>query len=178
MEFIAGLHPNTWIILSLPLLIYLLATLLLNFFKAIGILKDARSTQFKNAIARLVLALIFIVLFFPAGRLGNYVKTQIFLKNLPRYEELSKILITEKRAFVPQAGIPKEYSDLCYNASWDQMPDGTTAVLFLTDDYGLPARHQGYVYISSDDPSSLNQKIGYSSMGFARIAPRWYEWAD
>ena len=178
LEFSAGIHPTSWIFLGLPLLLYLSISLAFNFFQVICALKDVRSPQFKNAIAGLFLALIFIVLFFPSGRLGNYVKTQLFLINLHRYEELSKILITEKRTFVPRSGIPKEYSDLCYNASWDQLPDGTTVVLFLTDDYGLPARHQGYVYVSSDDPTSLSQKFNYSSLFFARIAPRWYEWAD
>jgi hypothetical protein len=180
--FIAGLHPNTWEIIFVPLFLYLAISALRNFIIIAANWTSPYSAQCVRSFQLFLLCFIFLGLTVPVIRLGHYLKIQIFLTELPRYQQLVDGIIEREKTRAPGEGamipVPIAYADLCpYWIIFESEENHTITVDFMTDDYGFPPRHGGYIYISNADPFSLKE-IRYRDYHFVRLAPNWYRWSD
>ena len=136
----------------------------------------------KVALYRILLNVLFCLLLSPAISLGVAVRSRIFLSRLPRFREITEILIkremagTERNLSPHLVPLPVGYSDLnvADRAEIISTRDNIT-VRFLTKTSNSLA-HGGYMYRSDDSETSLSQE--YPKTGYTRLAPHWFFFAE
>jgi hypothetical protein len=180
--FIAGLHPNSWEIIGIPLFLYLLASAIRNLIVLIANLKDRGSEKFGVAVGRCLLGVVILFLTIPTARFAQHIRTERFLSQLPRYQRVVDGLIQKEMPNLPEvtsSPLPDGYTDLGIgNVTIDRTSNGIFVAEFVTEGYGLPQRHEGYIYVSTDDPASLHGLTPFQGQDFIRVAPHWFAWAD
>ncbi len=179
--FAYGLYPNSWLMISFFVLLILLAGAAASLFILVLSWSAKNSERAKRAFLRLTLCLGFFALSFLALHVGGYVRLQMFLAELPHYQTMIDDFVAKNKGHFPMAERTKPGG----SADWDaEAVDigadkyGVVTVDLLTNSYGFPARHQGYIYRSNDDLAGLKAQLQYHNTDFIPVAPHWYRWVD
>jgi hypothetical protein len=135
----------------------------------------------RKSVYRIALNLLFFALFFPVVHLGNFLNLQLFLMKLPRYQEATNLILKDVKSksqrleFV--VALPQGYSDLntTGKASVVLDPNDVATVLYFKPGSSAVG-HSGYLYRSDDNLEALKREC--PELGFYRVAPNWYTFAD
>jgi hypothetical protein len=149
-----------------------------GFFVYIAVrLQGAVSDRSRLSRIRLLVSVVAAGAFIPIIWLGSEIRNQIFLAELPAFQALTDKMISQDgsgandslRRFPP--GIWNFLVD--DHVSVLRAADGSVTVLYFTGDSSA-LHHGGYFYQSDDAPGPLKKM--HSTMGFRRLAPKWYVW--
>jgi hypothetical protein len=135
--------------------------------------------RFRKAWHRCLISGIALGLFIPTIRLGGDVRDQIFLFELPTYQKITDLLISQEgiKSADTTVDFPLGYTSGLVNdehALIERGDDNSITVLYLTRDSSALG-HSGYLYSSDDNLDALKAKR--PETGFCRLAPHWYLWA-
>jgi hypothetical protein len=145
---------------------------------ACGTLVIALVDWSKVAWQRCLIIVSVIGLFVPTMILGGHLRNQIFLAELPIYQKITDILVSQVqyRASDTTVCFPPGYTSNLVNdqrALIERSDDNSITVLYFTRDSSALG-HSGFMYRSDDHPDVLKMKR--PEMGFKRIAPKWFVW--
>lgn len=181
---VAFLGSLLWSNALLDGLSFLLSTVSLGLF-LVSLLTSVAFLLFKRSKLWLHLLLINVLiclLVFPTAKLGSLLKDRLFLTHLEKFQEVTNLLIENARAankekvFRTGAQLPDKYSSLHTSRTvlLDFTPEGVSVRYFTRDTSALGG--SGYLYRSDDDPVAL--KKDFPRLGFKRLAPHWFFFAD
>ena len=144
---------------------------------ACGALAIALVSWSKVAWQRCLIIAALIVLFVPAIILGDALRERIFLAELPAFQKMTDLLISQG---VPAHGfatvqLPPSFLNplVSDHASIERGEDNVITVTYFTGDSSAVG-HSGFLYRSDDNPEPLKKE--HARMGFRRLAPLWYLW--
>ena len=134
-----------------------------------------------HAISPAVICLIGLPLgFYVGGAWGNHLKAQQFRRNLPRYQELVRLVkkggIQRDALNYSALVLPPQYADLARRAWAQTNSSGTLFIEFITE-FGIPVKHSGYLYSSNgkiEGDSKTIHKWPYRS----GICTNWFRISD
>ena len=183
LAFISGLRNSGWATFLLPLLLFFLIKIVSNVFNLALNWSSPYDAKCVASFRELLLIVVFLVLSLPVIRFGNYLKLKFILMELPHFQQIVDGLLEKEKAEPSprtlQVPAPADWAgQRPYWIMLDHEKNDVITVDFLTDAYGFPPRHGGYIYISSDDPTSLKDNIDYKDLYYVRLAPKWYRWSD
>lgn len=111
--------------------------------------------------------------------LGGAIRSRIFRRNLPRYNEVVRLVENREirsGSSLSKIELPTQYSDLAKLTLGKTNAEGGATIEFFIGG-GFPIKHSGYLYNSSgkmeSDPESLRRWPHHS-----RISDNWFRIAD
>ncbi len=136
----------------------------------------------KDALYRIVVNIVFCLLLFPTIILGSSLRDRLFLKRLPRFQEVTNLLIKDEMAKTngdavsSVVSLPPSYSNLNVldNVLISTTKENITVRFALRNSNALS--HRGYMYRSDDDPRTLSKE--YPRTGYTRVAPHWFFFSE
>jgi hypothetical protein len=136
----------------------------------------------QDALYRIVVNIIFCLLLFPTMSLGGSLRDRLFLTRLPRFQEVTNLLIKDEVAkangnvFSTVVSLPPGYSSLNVldRAFISSTPENITVRYALRNSNALS--HRGYMYRSDDDSQTLSKE--YPKTGYTRVAPHWFFFSE
>ncbi len=143
------------------------------------VIGEALTQRTKIAGYRCLISIVALGLFIPTLILGGKLRNEIFLFELPTYQKITDILISQKqiKANDPVVPFPAGYTSELIDDRYASVrrDDSSITVLYLTRDSSAIG-HAGFMYRSDDDPTPLKKQD--PEMGFRRIAPHWFTWGS
>ena len=132
----------------------------------------------RDALYRILINIIFCLLFFPTIRLGGALRDRLFLTRLSRFQEVTDFLIENERpnangdSFSIIVPLPPVYSNLNVKdkVHINSKKENITVRYFTCNSNAL--WHGGYMYRSDDNPTTLSKE--YPRLGYTRVAPHWF----
>jgi hypothetical protein len=122
------------------------------------------------------------LLFFPTIRAGGMLRDRLFLRHLARFQEVTDLLIANKRArtnaeeFSTAVQLPSSYSDLHVAGTvLIKFTKANTTVEYLARETSALG-HSGYIYRSDDSAAALEKD--YPRIGYTHLAPHWFFFSD
>ena len=121
--------------------------------------------------------LAFLLLAISAPWAGGFIRTQIFLVRLAHYQKVVDELISSDQPQGIGLTIQNGFSDFLVgnHVGISNRPTQGKAVWFLSGDSSAIG-HSGFVYLANDDIQRM--KVSEPHLGFKKIAPYWYIFAD
>jgi hypothetical protein len=136
----------------------------------------------KDALYRILVNIVFCLLFFPTISLAGSLRDRLFLKRLPRFQAVTNLLIKDEVAktngdvFSIVISLPPGYSDLNVldRVLISSTKENITVRYALRNSNALS--HRGYMYRSDDNPMALS--VEYPKAGYTRVAPHWFFFSE
>jgi hypothetical protein len=135
-----------------------------------------------DSLYRLLINVAFCVLLFPATRLGGIIRDRAFLTRLPKFQELTEILVKKE---IAKAGgdtpahvvsLPPGFSDLnVADHALISSTKGNITVRYSVKNSNALS-HRGFMYRSDDSETGLSQE--HPKAGYTRLAPNWFFFSE
>ncbi|MGC1087304.1 MAG: hypothetical protein WA894_02615, partial [Candidatus Acidiferrum sp.] len=157
------------------LVFFLLACFLLSALISLILLVADRS---KAALYHVLINLVIVLLLFPAIRLGGFFEDRLFLMNLPKFQQITDVLIREEQAkahpdaFTSIVTLPPGNTNLrVLDRVRIDVTKGSVTVRYLVRNSSALS-HRGYIYRSDDNPTALENEFPHT--GYTHLAPHWF----
>ncbi len=140
------------------------------------------SRRSKDSVYRIILNAMICLLLFPTMNLGGSLRNRLFLRRLPKFQEVTNHLIKDELAkangedFSDIVSLPPQYSGLNVldRVQIRSDKENITVRYAMRDSSALG--HNGYLYRLNDDPAALSKD--YPKMGYTRVAPHWFFFSE
>jgi hypothetical protein len=131
----------------------------------------------KDTLYRILINVTTCLLFFPTISLGGSLRDRIFLVHLPKFQELTNLLIKDEMAransnvFSSVVSLPPSFSNLnVLDRALISSTKENVTVRYATRDSSALG-HKGYMFRLDDNPAALSKD--YPKAGYTRVAPHW-----
>jgi hypothetical protein len=136
----------------------------------------------KDAFYRILVNIVFCLLLVPTISLAGSLRDRLFLMRLPRFQEVTNLLIKDEVAktngdvFSTVISLPPGYSNINVldRVLISSTKENITVRYALRNSNALS--HRGYMYRSDDNPMALSME--YPNVGYTRVAPHWFFFSE